>query len=59
MTVALLAESAGDPIDLLGSVDQLIERRHVEADEFYGALAQATAGKAERRIQRQALAGAP
>jgi hypothetical protein len=41
----------------LGEVDGIVRRRRREADEFYNSIHPARAGKEERRIQRQALAG--
>ncbi len=58
MTLALVAEDAGEPAGLLDDAEALIDLRSTEADAFYAALAQPAASAAERRIQRQALAGA-
>jgi len=43
--------------DPLGEVDQIVEKRHAEADEFYDAIQPPNATADERMIQRQALAG--
>ena len=43
--------------DPLGEVDQVVEKRHAEADEFYDAIQPPNATADERMIQRQALAG--
>ena len=41
----------------LEDVDQIIQQRHVEADEFYSAIHPPKASDDEKNIQRQALAG--
>jgi hypothetical protein len=41
----------------LKDIDQIIERRRTEADEFYAAIHPPKATEDEKRVQRQALAG--
>jgi hypothetical protein len=57
LALAMVADGAGDPADLLTNADGLVAQRAREADAFYDALAHATMTDEERRIQRQALAG--
>ena len=45
------------PGDPLATVDEIVDRRRSEADEFYDRIHPARATKEERNVQRQALAG--
>jgi hypothetical protein len=58
MTIALTAGGKGSPGRLLDEADALVLLREREADAFYDALAHETMTAEERRVQRQALAGA-
>lgn len=57
VTVALVSEQAGSPVDLLDQAEGIIERRRAEADEFYARLAHPSMDPDDRLVQRQALAG--
>jgi hypothetical protein len=45
------------PVNPLSDVDDIVQNRRAEADEFYGAIHPPKASDDERMVQRQALAG--
>ena len=57
VTVRLRLTNNYDLADPLADVDEVIELRQKEADEFYDSIHPATASDDERQIQRQALSG--
>jgi len=57
LRLALVADGAGEPEQIVQAADDLIARRQAEADRFYDDLAWPSMSSEERLVQRQALAG--